>query len=874
MITVDIKSLLERLNSYCAGGLEAATGFCVSRTHSEVTVEHFWSRLLEDPGADLALILRQFDLEPGRLAGAVNETVERLQTGNTAKPVFSPLLEEWIQEGWLTASIDLDESRIRSGALLLAFLKSPDRFARGPYVEMLKSIQPDALAARFDAAVKNSSEKPSPTGKAAGGEAASSHRGVLDRFCVDVTRKAAEGRIDPIFGRERELQQMVDILARGRRNNPIVVGEPGVGKTALVGGLALRIVGEGAPDPLRDVSILELDMGRLQAGAGMKGDLENRLKSVIDEIKASEKSIILFIDEVQALIDAGAGAGGLLKSALARGELRAAATVAWSEYKSCFENDAALAHCFQPVKLEEPSEETTLLILRGLKERCEQAHDVVIRDDAVKAAAEWSRRYLSGRRLPDKALDLLDTSAARVKVLLTAKPDVIEEKERGIQALEREKQALERDMMNGVDVDDQRLMEIDEGMAALNNRLYALKERWITERNVVFQLVERRQELHQLKSSEVDDREDMEEIEAGLSDEIETLTRDLKEVQDDSPLIRIEVDPHVVGTVVSDWTGIPPGRVMRDEVGSVMALQENLKRRIKGQDDALETIAREIEAARAGLKDPARPLGIFLLAGPDGVGKTETGRAVADLIFGGERFLTTIDMSRLQEKQMASRLIGSPPDGAGSGEDGALTGAVRRRPHSVVFLDEVEKADPGVMSLLYPVFDKGVLPDGEGREIDFRNTVIFLAGNLGADVIAERCAGDEKPSYETVIAAIRPILSNHFKPALLARMTIAPYFTLSADAMREIVLLKLNCLADRLADAYKMKLITAPGVIDRIVSRCIDVAAGAGSIDPVINGSVLPRMSREILAGVSEGSTPSEARLGIGEDGGFKIEFE
>ncbi|MCP4690416.1 MAG: type VI secretion system ATPase TssH, partial [Desulfobacterales bacterium] len=751
-------------------------------------------------------------------------------------------------------------------------------FAGGPLVEMLKTISRDALTAQFGAAVKNSSEKPSPGKRPAGEKIGPAAGGALDRFCVDITAKAAEGEIDPVFGRDREIRQMVDILARRRKNNPIVVGEAGVGKTAVVEGLALRIAEGDAPEPLRNVSILGLDMGLLQAGAGMKGEFENRLKSVINEIKASEKPMILFIDEAHVLIGAGAAAGGgdaanLLKPALARGELRTVAATTWSEYKKYFEKDAALARRFQPVKLDEPSEETTTLILRGLKTRYEDAHDVVVRDDAVKAAAELSGRYISGRQLPDKAVDLLDTSAARVKVLLTAKPDVIESKERGIQALEREKKALERDMMNGVEVDDQRLMEIDEGMAELNNKLYALKDRWIRERNVVFQLVERRKELLQLKSSEVEDREDLEEIEAGLTDEIETLTRDLKEVQGDSPLIRIEVDPDVVAKVVSDWTGIPLGKVMRDEAGTLMNLRDNLKKWIKGQDDALETITREIEAAKAGLKDPVQPLGIFLLVGPSGVGKTETGLAVADLIFGGERFMTSINMSEFQEKHTVSRLIGSPPGYVGFGEGGVLTEAVRQRPYSVVLLDEVEKADPEVMNLFYQVFDKGVLSDGEGREIDFKNTVIFLTSNLASDVVTELCAGDERPSYETVSAAIRPILSNHFKPALLARMTIAPYFTLPSDIMKEIVSLKLDKLAARMADAHKMKLVAAPEVVDQIASRCIEVETGARNIDHIMSGSVLPRMSREILARMSEGSMPSEARLGIDEEGGFSIEF-
>lgn len=875
MITVDIKSLLTRLNPYCTRSLEAAAGLCVSRAHYEVTVEHVLAKLLEEPQSDLPLIFRQFDLDPGRVKKGVDQSLEEFRTGNASKPVFSPVLLDWCQEAWLIASIDLTENRIRSGALLLAFLAKPTQFATGRYVDLLRSISRDALLARFWNIVKGSVEQPSPGEEREREEGPPGETTALGRFCADFTEKAGAGEIDPVFGRDREIRQMIDILARRRKNNPIVVGEAGVGKTAVVEGLALRVVEGDVPELLRDVSILGLDMGLLQAGAGIKGEFENRLKAVINEIKASPKPIILFIDEAHTLIGAGGTAGGsdaanLLKPALARGELRTVAATTWSEYKKYFEKDAALARRFQLVKLEEPSEETAVLILRGLKEKYEEAHGVVVRDDAVKAAAELSSRYISGRQLPDKAVDLLDTSAARVKILLTAKPDVIEDRERTVQALEREQGALERDQLHGVEIDKDRLQEIEDELERLNQELSQLKDRWLKEQELGQKIIELRKEICKLK---LRPQTDAGENETELKGRIDEASRELATLQEDSPLVRIEVDPDVVAKVVSDWTGIPLGNVMRDEARNVLNLEANLERRIKGQNEALETIGQVIKAAKAGLKDPGQPLGVFLFVGPSGVGKSETGLAVADLLFGGERFMVTINMSEFQEGHTLSRLIGSPPGYVGFGEGGVLTEAVRQRPYSVVLLDEVEKANLEVMNLFYQVFDKGTLSDGEGRIIDFKNTILFLTSNLATDVITQLCADGERPPLETVASAIRPILSNHFKPALLARMTIVPFYTLGPEIMKEIVALKLDKLVTRLAENQKMKLIYSPEVVDQIASRCTEVETGARNIDHIMSGTILPRMSREILARLSEEAMPSEVHLDLAEDGSFKIDF-
>ena len=883
MITVDIKQLLGRLNGYCKRCLEGAAGLCVSRTHYEVTVEHFFAKLLEDPQSDIPLILKNFDIDSGRLARSLDRTIEEFRTGNAAKPVFSPLLMEWFQEAWLLASVNLGENKIRSGALLMAFIIKSGQFASGSYVDILRQIGKDALLADFGTFVKNSAEKPAERAAAAAAEEDMGPRDAtaLGKFCVDFTAKARENGIDPVFGRDREIRQMIDILARRRKNNPIVVGEAGVGKTAVVEGLALRITEGDVPDLLQNVSLIGLDMGLLQAGAGVKGEFENRLKSVINEIKASEKPIILFIDEAHTLIGAGGTAGGsdaanLLKPALARGELRTVAATTWSEYKKYFEKDAALARRFQLVQLEEPSEETAVLILQGLKEKYEEAHGVVVRTDALEAAAELSSRYISGRQLPDKAVDLLDTSAARVKILLTAKPDVVEDRERSIQALEREKRGLERDKTHGISIDEERLAEIEARLETMRGEVQALTDRWKEEQGVAHKLIALRKELYEGKPSEespVDAEPAPPKSEEDLKKEIAETAAELEKLQGSTPLVRVEVDPDVVSKVVSDWTGIPLGKVMRDQATSILNLENNLALRIKGQYDALQVITQGVKAAKAGLKAPNQPMGIFLLVGPSGVGKTETGLAVAELLFGGERFMVSINMSEFQERHTVSRLIGSPPGYVGFGEGGVLTEAVRQRPYSVVLLDEVEKANLEVMNLFYQVFDKGVLSDGEGRVIDFKNTVIFLTSNLGTEVITELCSDGERPPLETLNAAIRPILSDHFKPALLARMNIVPYYTLPPDVMKDIVQLKLDKLGERMAETHKIKLVTDPAVIQQIADRCVEVETGARNIDNIMSGTILPRMSMEILGRMGEGTMPSEVRLGVSEDGTFSIGF-
>jgi len=873
MITTDIKSLLNRMNAFCTRSLEGAAGSCVSRTNYEVTVEHYLSRMLEEPQSDIPLILRNLEIDAAALRWAVEQSIEALHTGNSGKPVFSPLLVEWIEEAWLVSSIDLQEDQIRSGALFSALVNRLHRLAEGRYIDILKKVSRESVIAQFKAVCSASIEHAMRVEKPLKeGEAAPAGTTAIQRFCTDFTSKARSGDIDPVFGRDREISQMIDILARRRKNNPIVVGEAGVGKTAVVEGLAVRIVEDDVPDILKGVTLLGLDMGLLQAGAGVKGEFENRLKSVINEIKSSPTPIILFIDEAHTLIGAGNQAGGgdaanLLKPALARGELRTIAATTWSEYKKYFEKDAALARRFQLVKLDEPDVETAVLILRGLKDKYEAAHGVTVRDDAIVAAAELSSRYISGRQLPDKAVDLLDTSAARVKILLSAKPDMIENHERSMLALERAKKALMRDTLHGIEIDKERPGQIEAELERLSKENDELKERWTREKDMAHKLVDLRKELYMIVS---EDRE--EERQQQLKTELTEAAKELEGIQSGSPLVRVEVDPDVVSKVVSDWTGIPLGRVLRDQVRNVANMEESLRQRIKGQDEALGIISEIIRASKAGLGDPRQPLGIFLLVGPSGVGKTETGIAVADLLFGGDRFITTINMSEFQEGHTVSRLIGSPPGYVGFGEGGILTEAVRQRPYSVILIDEVEKAHLDVVNLFYQVFDKGTLSDGEGRVIDFKNTILFLTSNLASDVITTMCSTGERPSAETLSNTIRPILSKHFKPALLARMTIVPFYTLDPSYMQEIVTLKLDKLVARMAENNKMKLTCSPEVIEQIAARCSEVETGARNIDHIMRGTILPKLSKEILARMSDETMPAEVFLEM-LDNAFSIRF-
>lgn len=834
-------------------------------------------KLLDDPQSDIPLLLREQNIDAALFRRALDQSIEDLRGGNTGRPVFSPVLLELLQDAWLIASVDLLETRVRSGAILLAFLARATFYATGGYADMLRPINRESLLARFGAASAASIEQTavgtSSASEGGASAAAGSDGSAIAKYCENFTEKAREGKIDPVFGRDAEIRQMVDILARRRKNNPICVGDPGVGKTAVVEGLALRIVDGDVPESLRDVIILGLDMGMLQAGASVKGEFENRLKGIINEIKASVKPVILFIDEAHTLIGAGGQAGtsdaaNLFKPALARGELRTIAATTWAEYKKYFEKDAALARRFQLVKLDEPDLPTAVLILRGLKERYEDVHKVVMRDDAIVAAAELSSRYITGRQLPDKAVDLLDTACARVKVLQSAKPDVFEDTERRIQALERERRGLERDRDNMQPVDDERLAAIADALPSLEARAADLRVRWLAQKEAGEALVAARGAVAAARAAAQPEAQ----IDA-LRDAAKRAEADLREAQGDQPMVRVDVDPDVVAKVVSDWTGIPLGKVQRDQAQTILNMETTLARRVRGQDHAMHQIAEVLKSSAAGLKDPEQPMGVFLLAGPSGVGKTETALTVADILFGDEKSTVTVNMSEFQERHNVSRLIGSPPGYVGYGEGGLLTEAVRQRPYSVVLLDETEKAHLDVMNLFYQVFDKGMLSDGEGKEIDFSNTVVFLTSNLATDVITELTANGERPDDETILAAVRPILSAHFKPALLARMTVIPYYTLPTDALAGIVRLKLDKIVKRLLGANKIRLAYTDKVVDTIAARCTEVETGARNIDFILRGTVMPMLSHEILIRMSEAEQPTHAELDVNDEGVFVVSF-
>ncbi|MGD9971513.1 MAG: type VI secretion system ATPase TssH, partial [Desulfatirhabdiaceae bacterium] len=754
----------------------------------------------------------------------------------------------------------------------------PAIYAQGGYADQIGQINREELQKTFRELAKLSVES-ADTGAGEGAAGAAGGSGpagesFIAKFCEDFTAKAKNGKIDAVFGRDLEIRQIVDILARRRKNNPILVGDPGVGKTAVIEGLALRIVEGDVPDVLAGVTLLGLDMGLLEAGAGMKGEFERRLKGVLDEIKSSEKPIVLFIDEAHTLVGAGGSAGGsdaanLLKPALARGEIRTCAATTWKEYKKYFEKDPALARRFQLVKLDEPSVTTAALILRGVRDAYEKAHHVVIRDDAIQAAAEFSDRYITGRFLPDKAIDLLDTACARVKVSLSAKPGELEDTERAIQAAEREKKALERDRQNGASVDETHIVDLNETILSLTGQRENLYGAWQTELNAAHALIDARNAYNDA----MQDENSLPESRTALQTAFTEARNNYGTTVGEEGLVSIEVTPDIVAKVVSDWTGIPIGKVAREQAGVVADLENRLSERIKGQAVAVKAVSEAIKSSRAGLRSPQQPTGVFLLVGPSGVGKTETGLVLADLLFGDEKSVVTINMSEFQEKHTVSRLIGSPPGYVGYGEGGMLSEAVRQRPYSVVLLDEVEKAHPDVMNLFYQVFDKGLLTDGEGKEISFRNTIIMLTSNLAGDVIQEMTRDGAETGLDAVLGAIRPMLSAHFKPALLARMSIVPYASLSMEALIRITKIKLDALASRLWNNNKMTMTSAPAVAEQIAARCTEVETGARNIEYILSGTILPRLSQEILGHMSGAGMPSSLTLDVGEDGGFTMTF-
>ncbi|MDN4502256.1 type VI secretion system ATPase TssH [Alteromonadaceae bacterium BrNp21-10] len=877
MLNVELKPLIKKLNGYTERSLEAAAGVCVSRGHYEVSIEHMLLVLLEDATKDFQAILYHYEINIPRMQKVLNQSVEEIKGGNPGKPVFSSLLIEWIQEAWLLGSVELGAGNIRSGFLIATLLANARRYGYGNYMDLLDKVPADDLRINFHSIVAESTEQSSVLGSkpgtAADGTAAAIASGdetALGRFAHNLTESARNGEIDPIFCRDNEIRQMIDILGRRRKNNPIVVGEAGVGKSAVVEGLALKIAHGDVPEFLREVELVALDLQLLQAGASVKGEFENRLKQVMDEVKSSPKPIILFIDEVHTLIGAGGAAGtgdaaNILKPALARGEMRTIAATTFSEYKKYIDKDPALARRFQNVKLDEPSADQAITILRGLKSVYEKAHDVYVRDDAIEAAAKMSDRYISGRQLPDKAVDVLDTASARVKLSLSSKPAAIEDMEQQIAMLGRQREAIQRDVASGVIEDDGTIAELDSTISDIEAQLVSTTAQWLQEQKLALSVLAFRKEIKEAKEAGTDTAE--------IQTNLDSTVVELETLQAGNKLVHYETSPETVAQVISDWTGVPLGNMVRDESKNILEFGQKMMTRVKGQDHAILSLDEGVRSAKAGLQNPEAPLGVFLFVGPSGVGKTEMALAIADQLFGGERFMTTINMSEFQEKHSVSRLIGSPPGYVGFGEGGMLTEAVRQRPYSVVLLDEVEKADLEVMNLFYQVFDKGMLSDSEGRLVDFRNTIVILTSNLATDVITQMGIAEERPPVDVITNAIRPILSNHFKPALLARMQIVPFYPLVGDVLKDIVKLKLNKVTKRLKTSQDIDLNYHDDVIAQIANRCKEVETGARNIDHIINRTLLPEISTHILEMMSEETRPEKLDVGISKEGTFTYSF-
>lgn len=889
MININLSSLIQRLHPIAKVALEDAAALAVSEKANEVQIEHFLLSLLERPNSDFDVLLAHFDCSENILRQSIRSTLDTSPTGNGGKPVFSALLIEWLQESWLVSSLDLSLTQIRSGALLLTLVSNPLRYGQHGYAAILESVNPDSLKRNFGELTSQSLEAQVATSEKT---QAREDGSALSKFTTDFTGKARKGEIDPVFCRDQEIRQIVDILARRRKNNPIAVGEPGVGKTAVVEGLALKIVQGEVPDNLKGVELYGLDMGLLQAGASVKGEFEKRLNAVLDEVKNSPTPIILFIDEAHTLVGGGNQAGGsdaanLLKPALARGEVKTIAATTWSEYKKYFEKDPALARRFQLVKLDEPSPEQAALIIRGLRPAYEKSHNVYVRDDAITAAAALSARYISGRQLPDKAIDVLDTACARVNISLNAVPASVETLQQELAAQTRELEALERDQLQQTG-DKHSLASIPDLKVAMEKtqaELEVQEAQWKNEKEQIEEMIALRTRLHELVSGEeievAEAEEEGKEAEtspyAEMDEEsvriaIAACQEQLDAIRGSNPLVHFEVGPDEVSHVISDWTGIPMGKMLQDEAETTLKLKDSLTSNIKGQEYAIDALAEGIQTAKAGLGNPDAPTGVFLLVGPSGVGKTETARAIADQLFGGERFMTTINMSEFQEKHTVSRLIGSPPGYVGYGEGGMLTEAVRQRPYSVVLLDEVEKADPEVLNLFYQVFDKGTLNDGEGRSIDFKNTLIIMTSNLATHEIESLVQQSKDINAGVIAEAIRPTLNQHFKPALLARMSVLPFVPLSDEAMTDIIHHKLGQVSERLQSHHKLSLNYDDTLVEFVLGNCRLAETGARNIDAVINRQLLPQLSTQLLVHDKDESH-SQITVSVDEQGTLSYAF-
>ncbi|WP_288370673.1 type VI secretion system ATPase TssH [uncultured Marinobacter sp.] len=870
MIRVELPALIGRLNDISRQALEASAALCISRQGAEITPAHLLFKLLETPFSDVRQILEHTGINHQQLQPLVGDSLNGEPQTAEPYPSFSPLLVELLQDAWLLASTELGHTELRSGAVFLALLMNSDRYLMPRVAQALVDINREQLRKQFDRLTEGSVERPQLTENGAARPLADTDMDPLKRYATDFTKLAREEKLDPVVCRDAEIDQMIDILCRRRKNNPIVVGDAGVGKSALVEGLALRIVNGDVPDRLKKVELWTLDMGALQAGASVKGEFEKRLKGVIEAVKGSVTPIILFIDEAHTLIGAGNSEGGsdaanLLKPALARGELRTIAATTWREYKKYFEKDPALSRRFQPVALDEPTPGEAVHILRGLRTVYEKAHQVLVADSALKAASEMSARYLAGRQLPDKAIDVLDTACARVSLNLSTPPRRLSHVRSELHQLAMEQDLLSREHTLGQNVDSEREQELEQCIADLTAESEALEHSWNDQRELVARLVEIREQLltGEQPGAEADQNAaDLEtEERPDLKSEAAAIEQELAELQADEPLVHARVDARQVAEVIADWTGIPVNRMTTDELQKITHLPAYLQAHIKGQDTAIDCLHQHLLTARADLRRPGRPMGAFLLVGPSGVGKTETVVQLSELLYGGRQFLTTINMSEYQEKHTVSRLIGSPPGYVGFGEGGILTEAIRQKPYSVVLLDEVEKAHPEVLNLFYQAFDKGELADGEGRLIDCKNVVFFLTSNLGYQTIVNHAEEPEK-----IEEALYPELANFFKPALLARMEVVPYLPLGEDTLNRIVGDKLQRLAEQIKARYHTEVELEGGLVEAIRSRATRSENGARMLESIIEGELLPPVSLALLEKLAAREPVTKVTLGVEEN--------
>ncbi|NRF69441.1 type VI secretion system ATPase TssH [Aquincola sp. S2] len=927
MSTTTLKTLISKLDTTCRTAAERAANMTLARGHYEVDLEHLFLALLEQPHSDFALLCRRFDVSTSALQQDLEAELNRFKNGNTRTPVFSPHLPTLFEHAWLIASLDAHHARIRSAHLLLALLTEPGLkqlahrgsrlFGRfrldelkhrlGEFTvgsqEAAESLHVDPAEAVDDGAAAAAT--------ASGAAGAPSPTPALDRYTTKLTQRARDGQLDPVIGRDGEIRQAIDILMRRRQNNPILTGEAGVGKTAVVEGLALAIAAGAVPPPLQGVELHALDMGLLQAGASVKGEFENRLKSVIDEVKRSPHPIILFIDEAHTMIGAGGQAGqsdaaNLLKPALARGELRTVAATTWSEYKKYFEKDAALARRFQVVKIDEPSEPVAAAMLRGMVPLMEKHFGVRVLDEAITDAVRLSARYISGRQLPDKAIGVLDTACAKVALGLNAAPAPIEQREKALERLVAEQAALQREVATGTP-HAERLAELKQQAETLQAELAALRTRCEAERALVAEIVRLRAAAEAESAAPASPAATAAAPEPALAEaaapastrggrkpsrkqlaaassaasgastatqtQLQAKRAELAALQGEEPLVPMQVDGHVVAEIVAAWTGIPLGKMVKDELRAVLELHTRLEQRVIGQPQALGAVAQRVRTARALLEDPNKPKGVFLFVGPSGVGKTETALALAEALYGGERKLITINMSEYQEAHSVAGLKGSPPGYVGYGEGGVLTEAVRRNPYSVVLLDEVEKAHPDVLELFFQVFDKGVLDDAEGREIDFRNCIVILTSNVGSPQIMQACLNQPPeawPAADALADALRPVLCKHFKPAFLGRLKVVPYYPISDEVLERIIRLKLDRIAARIEANHKAGFHYDGKLVDAVLARCTEVDSGARNVDHILNGTLLPQIAESVLTRMVDGTKLARIQVSASKSGDFK----